>query len=333
MAEKSIIEKIEEAGLTGRSGGGFPTHLKWQAVKQAKGKKKYVVCNGSEGEPGVFKDKYILENEPLKVIEGMKIALKELGAASGYLYLNPDYYQTMKTPLGRLISDLPIEIFKKPSGYLAGEETVLLNAIEGKALEPRLKPPFPSDKGLFGKPTLINNVETFYWISKIAKSEYKKERFYSIGGAAPNKGVFLFPENLNIATILRQSKNWPGFDFFVQTGGGASGEILLASELEKPLKGIGAIIIYNKIKTNPLLLMQKWVRFFMENNCDKCTPCREGIYRLSEILNKQKTTAPPANNKDVQTLKDVFLALEKTSLCPLGRIAVLPFKSALQKLF
>ncbi|MDD4989885.1 MAG: NADH-ubiquinone oxidoreductase-F iron-sulfur binding region domain-containing protein [Candidatus Pacebacteria bacterium] len=337
MAE-DFIEQLKNSGLTGRSGSNFPVWKKWQAVKEADSEKKYAICNASEGEPEVFKDAYIFENYLAEVVNGIKIALQEIGAQTAYIYLNKDYYQKFKTKLSRLIENLPIELFEKPAGYLAGEETSILNAIEGKRPEPRIKPPFPTEVGLWGKPTLINNVETFYWVNKIADGQYQNKRFYCVSGdpslpsgqALPNKGVFELSENYTIEQILKETKNYPEFPFFCQVGGGASGEILLSTELNQPIKGLASIIVFNKEKTDPRALLKKWVDFFLQENCDKCTPCREGLYRVKEILQESQQGI---SSERRQTLQEIFEALEKTSLCPLGRIAALPFKSALEKLF
>lgn len=367
--KKDIIKLLKQSGLTGRGGAGFPTWQKWQAVKTAKAKQRFVICNASEGEPLVFKDKFIFEHYPEEVINGIKIALKTIHCSRAYIYINKEYYGLFGKKLKQLVGKLPVELFQKPGGparntssasnverssadwhsdadgYLAGEETTLLNAIEDKPLEPRLKPPYPTQVGLFGCPTLINNVETFYWVSKIAKGEYQGNRFYSIAsdpstrsGQAPNPGVFELPENYTIEQILRDTKNLPSFPFYIQAGGAVSGEILLPSELNRPLKSIGALVIYNKTTTNPLSLMQKWAEFFLKENCDKCTPCREGIFRIAEILQKaqnepsQQSQSKMFNETEKEKLNDIFLALEKTSFCPLGRMAVQPFKTAIEKL-
>ena len=171
----NIIQKLKKAKLTGRGGAGFSTSLKWEMVRQAKGDKKYVVCNASEGEPGVKKDWYLLEKYPEKVIDGMMIAIKYLKADEAFLYLNPDYYEKLKNKLKPLILHLPIKLFKKDhlAGYVGGTETTALNHIEGHKIEPKLRPPFPVTNGLWGMPTLVNNVETFYDVSLINSGKYK----------------------------------------------------------------------------------------------------------------------------------------------------------------
>lgn len=325
--QNNVIWKIKKSGLCGRSGSDFPTGLKWALVKKAKGKTKYIICNASEGEPQVKKDYYILKKYPDEVINGIKIALKTLSAKRAYIYINKKYYEELGKTLKKLTKGLPIELFIKQAGYLRGEETTLLNVIEGKTPLPRIKPPFPTEKGLFEKPTLINNVETLYFVSKIIKKEYCKTKFYSITGDVKNKGVFELPENLTIKKILIQTNNEPKFDFFIQSGGGACGEILLANELAQPVKGLGSIIIYNKKKTDITKLMKKWTKFFNKENCDKCVPCREGLYRVEEILNQGILSS---ENKKI--LDELFSVMEQTSLCPLGKIAPTPFKSAIKKL-
>jgi len=321
-----IIDQLKKSNLSGRSGSGFPTGLKWQMVKEIKAEKKYIICNASEGEPAVFKDGFILENYPEEVVNGLKIALKTIDHSSAYIYLCKDYYEEFKNKLSKLIKNLPIQLFKKGGGYLAGEETVLCEVIEGKRPEPRLKPPYPTEKGLFGCPTLINNVETFYAVSKIAQNKYQNKRFYSISGQIKNQGVFELPEDWSVEKILKETKNYPDFDFFVKSGGGAVGEILLVNELKSKVGGQGAIIVFDKKKTNLISLMKEWAEFFQKENCDKCVPCREGIYRINEILKKKEII-----NKEL--IADLIFVLEETSFCGLGKGAGLAFKSLIEKFY
>lgn len=319
-----IIQKIKESGLLGRSGSGFPTGLKWETVKNQKAAKKYVVCNAASGEPKVMKDEYILENYPKEVIEGIKIALETISSSAAYIYLRKDFYEKFSARLAKLTEGLPITLFKKPGGYLAGEETCLCEAIEGKKPEPRVKPPFPTEKGLFGCPTLINNIETFYRVSQIAKNQYQNTRFYTLGGVAKNPGVFDLPADWTIEKVMRETKNYPDFEFFVQAGGGASGEILLPGELDKKIAGPGAIIIYNRKKTDCQKLLKGWADFFLKENCDKCTPCREGVYRISQMLGRGKI--------DDATLSDIVQNLKEASFCGLGRVAGIPFQGVINKI-
>lgn len=324
MSTNNIITELKKHKLLGRGGAAFPTGLKWEMVKSAKAKKKYIICNAAEGEPNVFKDGFILENYPEQVIKGIKIALKTIDHSSTYIYLRKDYYEKFKKRLEKLTKGLNITLFKKTDGYLAGEETVVFAAIEGKILEPRIRPPFPPESGLFGCPTLINNLETLYYVAKIAQNEYKRTRFYSISGDVKNKGVYELSENYSISKVLKQTENWPNFDFFVQADGGASGEILLPNELNRITRGSGAIIVFNRKKTNLFSLMKKWANFFHKQNCNKCVPCRESVYRIIKMIQEQKI--------DKKILQDLFFVLEKTSFCALGKNVVIPFRSLINKL-
>ncbi len=238
--------------------------------------------------------------------------------------MKKDYYKKFKKRLKKLIKGSPISLVKKRGGYLGGEETVICEVLEGKRPEPRIKPPYPSDYGLLGLPTLVNNVETFYVVGKIAKKEYKDEKFFTVTGDVKNEGVFILDKCSTVKQILKKTDNYPDFDFFVQSGGGAMGEILLPRELNKQVEGIGCVVVFDKGKTDPLKLLKEWTSFFLAENCDKCTPCREGIYRIDEMVNK--------NNLDKKTLDDIYFVLEKTSFCPLGKNAFKPFKTLIKKI-
>ena len=189
--------------------------------------------------------------------------------------------------------------------------------------EPRLKPPYPAQAGLWNYPTLINNVETFYRVAQIAEDTYQKMRFYSIAGDTENPGTYELPENYTIKQILQETGNLPDVDFFVQSGG-ISGEILLSDELDQQVKGIGGIVVYDREKTDLIALMKKWIKFFMAENCDKCTPCREGVYRIDEMLKKGEL------NKEI--MDDFLFVLEQTSFCSLGRGVAVPFRSLINKM-
>ena len=274
--KNNIITKLKKSGLVGRGGACFPTWLKWDTVREAKGEKKYVICNASEGEPGVAKDGYILENYPERVIDGMKIAIDFLSSGSAenkpsvkaYIYINPAYYKKYAGKLKTIIGDAPIELYQKHenAGYIGGEETSAINSIEGKRIEPRLKPPFPTTDGLWGCPTLVNNVETFYSISLIAGGEYGNKRFYTINGDCLWNGVFYLDENWTIGKILKETGNYPDFNFFVQVGGEASGELLNSKQLRRPATGAAAITVYSVMKHRSLNLMKKWINWMFSYN-------------------------------------------------------------------
>jgi len=321
---QGIIQMLKKSGICGRGGAGFPTGKKWEIFAQARSGKKYIIVNASEGDPQMLKDGYILKNHLEKVIDGVKIALKTFFNSEAYIYLRKDYYFKYKKKIKKLAKDLPIKTFKKPGEYLAGEETSILEAIEGKRPEPRFKPPYPSDCGLFGKPTLVNNVETFYCVAKIAKGEYKNERLYCLSGDIKHKGVFKLKDGLTIKEVLENSDNLPkNNDYFVQMGG-TLGEFLTPAEINRHIQGLASIVVYNKKITNPTLLAQKIIKFAMYQNCDKCTPCREGTYRLFEEFKKKQ--------KDKKILNDLFLVLEETTYCPLGMLTGASISSLYQKI-
>lgn len=323
MNNLDIIAKIKAYNLLGRGGAAFPTALKWEAVKNASGKKKYIVCNGSEGEPGIFKDGFILKKYPAEVINGIKIALQAIPGSQAYIYLRHNYFAAYKKHLEKLAKGLPVIIFKEPGGYLCGEESTLLESIEGHRFEPRAKPPYPTDKGLFGCPTLINNVETFFAVSQIAKGEYKNERFFSLSGDLPHPGVYCLPLDWPIKRILKQTNNEPRGNFFIQNGGGASGVFLSAKELGQRVCGAGGLVVYVVKKHKPMDLARKWLDFYFQQNCGRCVPCREGVYRLQELLKNKKLT--------LKASQDILSLLRQASFCPLGKSIVAPLQALFQK--
>ena len=324
-----ILKEIKKADLVGRGGGCFPTVLKWEMVRKATGNKKYVICNASEGEPGVRKDGYLLENFGERVINGMKIAIDFLSVknecnAEGHIFINHEYYKKFGEKLNKIITSnkkYKINFFVKPngSGYIGGEETSLLNAMERKRVEPRMRPPFPTTNGLWNCPTLINNVETFYNVSLVLAQEFKRNRFYTISGDCLNSDVYELADNLTIEKILRVTKNYPKFDFFVQVGGDASGEVLNSKQLNKPASGAGSITIYDTRKCKPEEMFKKWISFFVNESCGQCTPCREGVYRLNEMMN--------SDNLDWKLTEELLNNLDEASFCGLGSVVSIPIRS------
>ncbi len=327
---QNIIAKLKTAGLVGRGGACYPTWMKWQAVKDnmsklnPDGRRAYVICNVSEGEPGVKKDGFVLRKWPDRVVDGMKIAVHFLGAERGYIYINEKYYQEMGGVLGELTDDTKIDIFIKPheAGYIGGEENSIMNAIEGRKIEPRLRPPFPVEKGLWGYPTLINNVETFYNVHQVNIGKYKNTRFVTIAGDCLWEGVYEFDINAKISEILAATKNLPGYPFFVQIGGGASGEVLDSDQLDAPVTGAGSITVYSKIKHSPLQVLRNWANYFQKESCGQCTPCREGTYRLRNELNKP--------NPDWELIAVLLDNLRFASFCGLGCSVPIPIRSYIQ---
>ena len=317
----NILDKIKKANLVGRGGACFPTALKWEMVKNATGDNKYVVCNAAEGELGVLKDDYILKHHPERLIDGIVMALEFLSSNKAIVYINKKYYKRYGKRLKKIIGNKPIELFVKPSnaGYIGGEESALLNAIEGRKIEPRLKPPFPTVHGLYGQPTLIDNVETFYNVSLVNSGEYEHKRFYTINGDCLWTGVYDLPENLTIEKVLKTTKNYPDFPFFVQVGGDASGIVLNNKQLKIPVSGAASITVYSLTKYSPEELIKKWISFFRYESCGQCTPCREGAYRLREIINSK--------HPNWNLVADLLDNLDDTSFCGLGCVVSTPIRS------
>ncbi len=318
-----IIRKITKANLCGRGGAAFPTAKKWKMVKEAKGEKKYVIANGSEGEPGVFKDTYIVEKYPEKLIKGVLLAMEAVGAQNAYLYLRADLYEKHKKNLREIIQEkilrqaqndtIKITVFREDGKYLNGEETTLLNSIERKRSEPRYKPPYPTECGLWGCPTLVNNVETFYQVAQIADDNYKNQRFYSISGKVQNEGVFELEVDLTVDQVLKKTKNYPERAFFVQTGGGAHGFIYTKDECKNALlQGAGALVVHD-YQEDPLEILKFWTEFFLLRNCGQCIPCREGFYRINQLLKQDEI--------DYELIKEILYVMADASYCGLGQFA------------
>ncbi|MEI6835860.1 MAG: NADH-ubiquinone oxidoreductase-F iron-sulfur binding region domain-containing protein [Candidatus Falkowbacteria bacterium] len=330
-----IISKISQANLHGRGGAGFPVAIKWQAVKDALVKDKkssyYIVINAAEGEPGVKKDAYILENHANLVLEGVKASVDALGfkrLAGIYCFINHEYYKLYAKKINKLLNShqfLALKIFwhfsLKPQtlSYISGEETAILNIIEGKRHEPRLKPPLPVNYGLWGLPTLVNNVETFYQVALVKNNLFDSRRFYTINGEIARPGVYHLPDDWKIEDVLRLTGNWPSYKFFVQVGGDVSGEVLNSTQLNKTVGGSGSITVYSWFDHSQEEMIGRWLNFFKEGSCGKCTPCREGTYRLLELFEAKKTYSPE--------FWDVLELLKEGSFCAYGKSIALPLSS------
>ena len=321
MFTQKIIKKIKKAGLIGRGCNNFSTADKWELVRKAKAKdEKFVICNVSESEPGVFKDRYILENYPEKVVDGIKIAMKTIHIKKGFIYLNPEYYEQFYDYLINIINseNSNIELYEKPlHDYVGGEETAVVNSMEGKRVEPRLKPPFPVISGFLNEPTLINNCETFYAVSLINSNEYKNTKFYCLSGDGVEDQVLELPVDITVSQALKKFNHTPNNNFFYQISGGASGTCYNHKQLNRKFSGLASIIIYNINKSEKDVVM-KWLDFFKNESCGQCVPCREGTYRLRNIMEEYFTTG----KLDKEVFEDLIFSLQNTSFCPLGRISV-----------
>ena len=320
-----IIEKIKSSGLTGRGGAGYPTGLKWESMYNSSYSEIYIVVNGSEGEPATEKDGYILENYLTELVEGVRIAYKIFSHTKKiYFYLRKDYFQKYKKLIEKKTSGLPVVVFKEPGGYLCGENTTLINSIEGKRLEPRRKPPYCSQVGLWGLPTLVNNIETFYRVYQIVNNQYKKTRFYTLTGEITNPGVYDLSLDLSLKQLFEKTDNQLTENHFVQVGGGASGQYFSYDELESQSAnlGTGAVIVYNCQKIDFFQLMKIKLDFLLKENCGKCTPCREGLFVLKQMIEKKQIS---------DQMRLIFSALKKTSFCGLGEGAGVSFISLWNK--
>lgn len=324
-----LIQKIIDSGLCGRGGANYPTGIKWQQIAQKNHPEIYIVVNGSEGEPGTLKDGFILANHLKELIGGIKIAYQIFPQTKKiYLYLRKDYFKKYQKEIDALKENLPITAFKEPGGYLCGENTVLINSIEGKRFTPRSKPPYLSEVGLWGKPTIVNNIETFYRVYQIINKQYHQTRFYSITDTKNGQQTVAdLPLNFSIYQVLKKTGFLPSNseNFFVQVGGGAAGEFFIHDEIRNQTAnlGTGAIIIYYQKNTSLASLIKEKLNFLTKENCGKCTPCREGLYYL---LQQQKN-----NHLDDPKIPDIIDNLINASFCGLGEGAGTAFKSLWMK--
>ncbi len=326
----TIIKKLEKANLIGRGCNNFSTAKKWQMVCRAKTQgDKFVICNISESEPGVFKDRFILENYPERVVDGIKIAMKTIHAKKGFIYLNPEYYEQFQDYLNAIIqvklgfkTQSNIELFQKSlRDFVGGEETAVLNSMQGKRVEPNLKPPFPTTNGFFNQPTLINNCETFYAVSLINSNKYKNEKVYSISNwennKYKNKKVLELPIEITIKKVLEKFNHKPSEKYFYQVGGGASGICLNHKQLNHKFNGLASIVIYKKDTSEKKIIMN-WLDFFKNESCGQCVPCREGTYRLRNMMADYYHN----NSKlDKEIFNDLVFSLQNTSFCQVGKIS------------
>ncbi len=362
-----IIETLKESGMRGMGGAGFPTGFKWELVRQASGDVKYVVCNADESEPGTFKDRDLLQIAPHLVIEGMILGALVIGADQGYIFLRHEYNREREILermirrfykagfLGKNISGsdytFDLEIFDSPGGYICGEETAMLEAMEGKRAEPRNKPPFPGTHGLHGKPTLINNVETFAWIPAIINhggSWFKNQgingaaglKYIALSGHVNKPGVYEIPLGTTVRDLIQKYGGGisGGQALKAFAPGGASSGFLPASMADIPLDfkpladagsmlGSGAVVAVAE-GTDMVDLARNVITFFRNESCGKCVPCRTGtenlVHMLDQVLDGQ------AHSKTLDPVSDVSEAMALTSICGLGQAAPVPVTSMLK---
>jgi len=327
-----VIKKLEAAGIVGRGGAGFPTHLKWLRLKESKIPPGYVGCNASEGELNVFKDAYILEHYPEKVIEGMVVAMDFLRVKEAYFNINRNYYEKFGSKLREITDKLKTEkgltfnYFIEEPSYIGGETGALLNAIEGKRTQPRLSPPSPSMTGIKGKPVLLNNVETFYDVARVMGGSFKPTRLATLVGPIPHPGVYEVDREATVMEVLKSTGNDPDFDFFVQVGGAASGIVINREQAKTHvLSGCGAVEVYGT-NAKPRDVLKRWFDFYEKESCGKCTPCREGSFQLKKLIYETADGEEIPWNKILPIVK----LMKKASFCDLGKSLPIPVESYFQ---
>lgn len=367
MTPEDVIKEVKEAGLRGRGGAGFPTGLKWELTRKADGDKKYVICNADEGDPGAFMDRSLLEGDPHRIIEGMIIAAYAIGADEGYVYVRAEYPLAIKRleiaieqaeELGLLGKDIfssgfnfDLHIKKGAGAFVCGEETALMASIEGKRGMPRPKPPFPSVSGLWGKPTNINNVETFGNVpfiidsgarayNSIGTENSSGTKVFALTGKINNTGLVEVPMGITLREIIYDIGGGlnKGKAFKAVQTGGPSGGCIPAAQLDLPidyesLKEVGAMMgSGGMVVMDESTCMVDVARFFLSftqsESCGKCTPCREGTKRMLEIL--ERICAGEGKEDDLELLEDLGHHIKDTALCQLGGSAPNPVLSTMQ---
>lgn len=366
MTPAAVVDSVSRSGLRGRGGAGYPTGLKWATVAKAKGERKFVICNADEGDPGAFMDRSVLESDPHRVLEGMAIAAYAVGASQGYIYVRAEYPIAIKRlhtaihqaqRLGLLGSnifespfDFKIDIRIGAGAYVCGEETALMASIEGKRGVPHPRPPYPAESGLWGYPTLINNVETFAniapiirkgadWFASIGTAKSKGTKVFALAGKIRNTGLIEVPMGTSLRQIVAEMGGGipdGGVAKAVQTGG-PSGGCIPASAFDTPvdyesltnlgsMMGSGGMIVMDDT-TNMVDVARFFMEFCMDESCGKCIPCRVGTVQLHGLLSKIREGK--ASLADLELLEELCDMVKNTSLCGLGQSAPNPVFSTL----
>lgn len=364
---EDVIQILLDSGLRGRGGAGFPTGLKWKFAAQNDADQKYVCCNADEGDPGAFMDRSILEGDPHAVLEAMTIAGYAIGASQGYIYVRAEYPIAVKRLeiaigqareyglLGENIFDsgfnFDIELRLGAGAFVCGEETALMTSIEGNRGEPRPRPPFPALKGLFQKPTILNNVETYAnipqiivngpeWFASMGTEKSKGTKVFALGGKINNTGLVEVPMGTTLREIVEEIGGGipNGKKFKAAQTGGPSGGCIPAEHLDVPIDydnlkeigsmmGSGGLIVMDE-DTCMVDIAKFFLEFTVDESCGKCTPCRIGTRRMLEIL--EKITKGQAEMEDLDKLEDLCSHLQTSSLCALGQTAPNPVLSTLR---
>ncbi len=367
MKPEEVIDVVKASGLRGRGGGGFPSGMKWEFTAKAQGDQKFVACNADEGDPGAFMDRSILEGDPHAVIEAMAIAGYAVGANQGYIYIRAEYPIAVKR-LGIAIAqareygllgknifdsgfDFDLEIRLGAGAFVCGEETALITSIEGKRGEPRPRPPFPAVKGLWGKPTLLNNVETYAnitqiilngaeWFQAIGTEKSKGTKVFALGGKINNTGLVEIPMGTTLREIIEDIGGGipNGKKFKAAQTGGPSGGCIPAHLMDTPIDYDSLIQIGSMMGSGGLIVMDEdncmvdiakfFLEFTVDESCGKCTPCRIGTKRLYEML--EKITSGNGTMEDLDKMEELCYSIKSTALCGLGQTAPNPVLSTLR---
>jgi NADH:ubiquinone oxidoreductase subunit F (NADH-binding) len=367
MEKTEIIEEVQKSFLRGRGGAGFPAAIKMMGLAKETNKEKFVICNADEGEPGNFKDRYLMENDPHQILEGMIIVAYATGGTKGYIYVRGEYQKSIsllrwsieeakkKGYLGKNILgskfNFDIEVRSGAGSYVCGEEFALIESLEGKPGRTRVKPPFPTSVGLHGKPTLINNVETFSTIpiiieiggeafAKIGTPSSTGTKLISLSGNVKNKGVFEIPFGMPIRDVIFNLGGGIEKDRKIKMVqlGGACGPIIPEYMLDMNIDferfeefesktGAGAIIVMDE-RFDLFDILLKVVRFFQHESCGKCTPCREGHIQLANLI--IKFIERKATVEDIVSLESLARVIHQASLCGLGQTSPTAIISSLR---
>ncbi len=367
MTPQEVIDCILKSGLRGRGGAGFPTGRKWSFAAANQADQKYVCCNADEGDPGAFMDRSVLEGDPHSVIEAMAIAGYAIGATQGYIYIRAEYpiaVQRLKIAIGQAREygllgknifdsgfDFDIDIRLGAGAFVCGEETALMTSIEDKRGEPRVRPPFPAVKGLFGKPTVLNNVETYAnipqiilkgpeWFSSIGTEKSKGTKVFALGGKIKHTGLVEVPMGTTLREIVEEIGGGVpnGHTFKAAQTGGPSGGCIPAEHLDVPIDYDNLIAIGSMMGSGGLIVMDDttcmvdiakfFLEFTVDESCGKCTPCRVGTRRLLEIL--EKITSGNGTLEDIDRLEKLCHYIKENALCGLGQTAPNPVLSTLR---
>jgi NADH:ubiquinone oxidoreductase subunit F (NADH-binding) len=359
MSQTDLIEEVKRSGLRGRGGAGFNTGMKWNFSYSAASDQKYVICNADEGEPGTYKDRIIMENDPQSVLEGMAICGYAIGANKGYIYCRGEYpyvVEILNKAIAQasekgLLGDFDIEVRMGAGAYVCGEESALIESIEGKRGEPRFKPPFPPVIGLWGKPTIVNNVETFAnipaivekgadWFKGIGAASYPGTKIMTLTGDVVNRTFVEVPTNTTIRQVLDDFGVGiaGGKKFKAVQIGGTSGGFIPESLLDTPIDfdsmaaigatlGSGAFFVMDETR-DIVDVIDRISKFFAHESCGKCTPCREGTQRLHEMLHKMKNGTAVAGDLDL--VERLGTVMSRACLCGLGQAAPAPILTTLK---